>query len=119
MKAFYDNQPEKYSDNKNGSATYRWGIEQVEINRNMGGEDVTETKWTADEVVVWGPVTRQKIVETAICEVWGINAEAKLLNDYNAAILGVLPDSYRIAYADFLTSRKALKDTINADCAEL
>ena len=119
MKAFYDVQPEKYSDNKNGSATYRWGIEQVEITRNMGGEDVTETKWTADEVVVWGPVTRSKIVETVIAEVWGVNNEAKLLNDYNAAVNGLLTSEYQDHYIAFLTERKALKELINDDCADL
>ena len=119
MKAFYDVQPEKFSDNKNGSVTYRWGIEVVEIVRNMGGEETTETKWTADEVIVYNPVTRAKIVETVISAVWGVNMEAKLLNDYNSALNGLLESEYQANYLTFLTERKALKELINEDCAEM
>ncbi len=116
MKAMYDLQPEKYSDNGNGSFTYRWDILQVEVSQQGG---TIELKWQCNEVIVWGTVTREKIVETVIKELWGINTEAKLLNDYNAFVLGILPVEYKTRYADFLTARKIIKDQINADCATL
>jgi len=119
MKAMYDLQPEKISDNGNGSITYRWGIQEVQITRQMGETEATETKWQCNEVIVWGTVTRAKIVTKVIEEIWGIDVEAKLLNDYNAAILDILPVEYKTRYTDFLIERKAMKEQINADCAEI
>ena len=118
MKAMYDLQPEKFSDNGNGSITYRWDIQEVTITRQMGEVETSETKWQCNEVIVWGTVTRAKVVTKVIEEIWGIDVEAKLMNDYNAAVLGVLPLEYKTRYTVFLTARKAIKDQVNADCAE-
>jgi hypothetical protein len=61
-----------------------------------------------------------------ISSVWDNNREQKLINDYNAASLGVYGSKTsdaakeRIAaYTEFLNSRAALKEQIDADCAEL
>lgn len=107
MRAQYDLRPEKYSANGDGSYTYRWDIEAK-----------TDGSWQCNEVVVWGTVTREKIVAKVIEETWG-SIESKLLNDYNAALMEILPDEYITRYADFLTERKARKEQINADCAEI
>lgn len=119
MRAMYDLQPEKYSDNGNGSFTYRWGIEEVQVTRQMGEGEATETKWQCNEVIVWGTVTREKIVATVIESLWGIDMEAKLLNDYNASKLLLLPEEYQQRYVNFLNERKQIKELINADCAEI
>ena len=119
MKAMYDLQPEKISNNGNGSITYRWDIKEVEMPRQMGETVTTETKWQCSEVIVWGTITRSKIVRAVIEEKWGMDVESKLMNDYNAAVIGVLPIEYKTRYTEFLTDRKAVKDQINADCAEI
>ena len=46
---------------------------------------------------------------------WSKDAEQKMLNDYNAAQLGILGDEYVNLYKDFLTSRKAIKAQIDTD----
>lgn len=114
MKAMYDLQPEKYSDNGNGSFTYRWAILQVEVPRQGETPDL---KWQCNEVIVYGTVNREKIVATVIESLWGVNTEAKLLNDYNAYVLGILPVEYKTRYTDFLNERKVVKEQVNADCA--
>jgi hypothetical protein len=119
MTAMYDKQPEKFSDNGNGSITYRWDIKEVTIDRQMGETETTETKWQCNEVIVWGTITRVKVVTKVIEELWGIDVEAKLLNDYNAAVLDILPLEYKIRYTEFLNARKAIKVQVNADCAEI
>ncbi|MCX6222491.1 MAG: hypothetical protein NTZ69_16085 [Bacteroidia bacterium] len=119
MKATYDLQPEIFSANGNGSYTYRWGIQEVTMERTIGEVTTTETKWQCNEVIVWGTVTREKIVATVIESIWGIDMEAKLLNDYNAAQMDILPAEYIQRYKDFLNARKVTKDQINADCIEI
>ena len=46
---------------------------------------------------------------------WSKDAEQKMLNDYNAAQLGILGEEYIADYKDFLTSRKAIKEQIDTD----
>ena len=46
---------------------------------------------------------------------WSKDAEQKMLNDYNAAQLGILGDEYVNLYKDFLTTRKAIKAQIDTD----
>ena len=46
---------------------------------------------------------------------WSKDAEQKLLNDYNAAQLGILGEEYVNLYKDFLTTRKAIKEQIDTD----
>ncbi len=119
MKAMYDMQPEIYSANGNGSSTYRWGVVAVQVTHRMGETEITETKWQCEEVTLWATITRAKIVNKVIEEIWGIDVEAKLLNDYNASLLGILPVEYQTKYSAFLADRKTIKDQINEDCAEL
>ena len=56
-----------------------------------------------------------KILETCINELWGTDVEAKKLNDYNAALLGILDESYIDIYKDFLQKRKQLKEQVDSD----
>ncbi len=46
---------------------------------------------------------------------WSKDAEQKMLNDYNAAQLGILGEEYVNLYKDFLTARKAIKEQIDTD----
>lgn len=129
-RAFYDEMPSKIEAVGNGSYRYRWDIqsETVEARNNADDEAASEERvqYSCLEIVVWGELTSNKILEAVISSVWDNNREQKLINDYNAASLGVYGSKTsdaakeRIAaYTEFLNSRAALKEQIDADCAEL
>lgn len=130
MIAFYDNQPSKYESVGNGSYIYRYNIEEVQTPVNgesQEEESPTRTQWKCEEVIVWSPVTADKITETVITEKWNNNYEQKLVNEYNAAKLGLIGGSTTseeakakvAAYKDYLSARSTLKSQIDSDCAEL
>ena len=123
--AIYDAKPSKYEAVGNGSYLYRWNIEEIQVPDNSDSE-TTVIKWQCEEVTVWLPVTPNKVTEAVITSKWDNNYEQKLVNDYNAAKLGVYGSTTSTeatekvaAYTAYLNERKALKEQIDADCAEL
>ena len=121
--AIYDAKPSKYEAVGNGSFIYRWNIEEIQVPDNS---ETTVSKWQCEEVTVWPTVTPNKVTEAVMTSKWDNNYEQKLVNDYNAAKLGVygLTTSTEAkekvaAYTAYLNERKALKEHIDADCAEL
>ena len=88
--------------------------------------EATETQYEYEQVVVWSPVTSNRITEAVITDRWPSNYEQKLVNEYNAANLGVYgaktSDTAKAkiqAYTDYLTERQTLKEMVDADCATL
>ena len=122
MQAFYDRKPSALEAVGNGSYIYRWDIVEVEQPAHEEGGEPT-TQWKCQEVTVWSPVTSNKITEAVISELWDSNYEQKLVNEYNAAQLGVYDEETAAAkvaaYKAFLTERNAVKAQVDADCAEL
>lgn len=127
MKAYYDSKPSALEAVGNGSYLYRYNITEVvpEVTDDNATEEHT-SQWTCDEVTVWPPVNSNKITEAVINEQWPNNYEQKLVNEYNAANLGVYGTKTSTeakakiaAYTDFLTERSTLKAAIDADCKEL
>lgn len=123
--AIYDAKPSKYEAVGNGSYLYRWNIEEIQVPDNSDSE-TTVIKWQCEEVTVWSPVTQNKVTEAVITSKWDNNYEQKLVNDYNASKLGVYGSTTSTeakenvsAYTAYLKERKALKEQIDADCAEL
>lgn len=120
MRAFYDNKPEVLGNMGDGSFRYRWGIKQV---RTEIGEGDYITQWACEEVTVWPTLTANKITKAVISEVWPADYEQKLVNEYNAAILGVYDTEKaekKIAqYRTFLAEREALKAQVDTDCKML
>jgi hypothetical protein len=123
--AIYDAKPSKYEAVGNGSYLYRWNIEEIQVPDNSDSE-TTVIKWQCEEVTVWSPVTPNKVTEAVITSKWDNNYEQKLVNDYNAAKFGVYGSTTSTeatekvaAYTAYLNERKALKEQIDADCAEL
>ena len=109
--AVYDAKPSVFEANNNGSYTYRWNIQQVEIPAESDGshERSASVKWECEEVIVWSTVTRNKITEAVVTKLWDGDFEKKLINDYNAAKEGVFGDiageeaqKYIAAYKNFL-----------------
>jgi hypothetical protein len=122
MQAFYDHKPSILEAVGNGSYNYRWNIVEMEQPAHEEGGEPT-TQWKCQEVTVWAPVTSNKITEAVISELWDNNYEQKLVNEYNAAQLGVYDDeTARVkiaAYKAFLTERNAVKAQVDADCLAL
>lgn len=108
MKRVYsDTYPTVLEKDVNGSYLYRWDIQTEQRDEYIG--------YSYYEVVVWPTLTANKILETCINELWGTDVEAKKLNDYNAALLGILDESYIDIYKDFLQKRKQLKEQVDSD----
>lgn len=134
MKAYYGEKPSIISEVGNGSVLYRYGITEVETSQSVTDESEEQTKEQADaktqfvcqEVVVWPPVTSNRITEAVITDRWSSNYEQKLINEYNAAQLGVYgaktstEAKARIqAYTAYLKERNDLKAQVDADCVTL
>lgn len=114
----YDNKPLEIEAVGNGSYRYRWDIqeEQVEIQEGDETTPIVATKYSCYEVVVWGPLTSNKITEVAINALWGDGIESKLINDFNAASLGLLGSEAESSYKEFIQAREGLKTEIASAC---
>ena len=129
MLAIYDNKPSVLEAVGDGSYRYHFNI--IEINPEVipssdNVEDGQITQWQCQEVTVWSPVTSNKITKAVITEVCDHNYEQKLVNEYNAAQLGMYGEKtgeeakkHIAAYTEYLNTRAALKAQVDADCAEL
>ena len=120
-----NDKPQIMSAVGNGSYLYRFNINEIEVPAQTEGEEPTKA-WQYEEVTVWPPVTPNKITEAVITSKWDNNYGQKLVNDYNAVKLGVYGSATLTkakekvdAYIAYLNERKALKEQIDADCAEL
>lgn len=127
MLAFYDNKPSVLEAVGDGSFKYRFDIEEVvpELTDENANEE-KHSQFKCQEVTVWSPVTSNKITEAVIMEMCDHNYEQKLVNEYNAAQLGLYGSKtseeakkHIAAYTEYLTTRAELKAHIDADCAEL
>lgn len=108
MKAYYDNKPSQWEAVGNGSYVYRWDIAEVAAE---GGR----VQWVCEEVVVWSREVN-KVTEAVITELWPVSREQKLVNEYNAAKLGVYDEATAKdkveAYVEFLKARMAVKKEV-------
>lgn len=125
MKTQSDHELQRLEAVGNGSYLYRWDIHfELQEQPSEDGEGVTiRPVWVAEEVTVWMPLTPNRITAAVITEAFPSDYEQKLLNEYNAANLGMIPDAAetekrRQAYTDFLRRRAELKKEIDAFCAE-
>ena len=133
MLAFYDNKPSVVEAVGNGSYKYRFDItektpETVTTSSDDSNAQKGEqrTQWQCQEVTVWSPVTSNKITEAVITEVCDNNYEQKLVNEFNAAQLGLYGSKtgeeavkHIAAYTEYLNTRAALKAQVDTDCAKL
>lgn len=119
MKTYYDEKPAVIEAVGNGGWYYRWNIQEETI----GSEEQPRTQWQCEQVVVYAPLTSNKIVQAVIAEVWGLDIENKMLNEFNGAQLGVYDEATaadKIAkYKQFLAERNALKAQVDSDCKEV
>ena len=109
-----NDKPQIWSAVGNGSYFYRFNIKEIEVPAQTEGAEVTKA-WQYNEVIVWGPVTSDEVTKEVMNAMWSKDAEQKMLNDYNAAQLGILGEEYIANYKDFLTTRKTIKAQIDTD----
>lgn len=119
-------------DLKNGQGTflYNHNIHEVLVIEDAdGGITITEDKkkatgkmWQHDSLRVEYPKTRKNIYATLLEARYPQDVQQKLVNDYQAAELGILEDEEAdeavAAYRAFLTDRKAIKAMVKEDCLE-
>lgn len=128
MKAYYDHKPEPLEAVGNGSYRYHWNIQVFEpedheptTNTTDAKENPRLTNYVCDELIIWPPLTENRLTEAVITEQFAQNYEQKLINDYNAVQLGILKDkdgAIAQRYKDFLQQRNELKQIVTADCQE-
>lgn len=118
MESNYDEKPSVIEAVGNGGWYYRWNIQEETIE----SEEQPRKQWSCEQVIVYAPLTSNKIVQAVIAEVWGLDIENKMLNEFNGANLGVYDEATaadKIAkYKQFLAERNALKAQVDSDCKE-
>lgn len=121
MRAYYDLKPAKLYRLKQGVCRYVYDIEKHTVDNGDGMPQMTQ--WSGEEVEVAEPLTSNRITQALIAARWDADFEQKLINEYNAAKLGLYDDDTAAAkidaYEAFLRERAALKAQIDADCEEL
>ena len=113
MKAIYDSMPNAYQVNSGGSVYFRWDIAPVII---AGENEESVTKYQCDEVLIWNTLTRDKITEAVIEEVYPDSVEKKFINDYLAASTGVGNVADIDTYKAFIADRDRLKSLVSDEC---
>lgn len=123
MKTNFSQKPNKLEMIGNGSYFYRFNIEETTTEVFDGENVATVESWYADEVVVWEPITANKITAEVISCICPASHEQKLVNEYNAAKLGLIDgeeaEKKIAAYMDFLRLRADMKAQVDKDCEEL
>ena len=118
--------PETFFDLKNGQGTflYNHNVKDVPvINDGQGNIKVTADEEAAtgkkrenDSLRVEYPRTGDNVFATLITAKYPANTESKLVNEYQSAVLGLMDESAKIPYEDFLRDRIAIRDMVNDDC---
>lgn len=124
MKVIYDNQPSVLEAVGNGSHRYHYDIKETAITSSESGSNDVKKQYECQEVLVWEPVTSDRITEAVIADKWDDNREQKFINEYNSVQLGIITDKEEVkartdAYKEFLTERARLKSLVDNDCKVL
>lgn len=114
-------------NNGQGTVLYNHNIVEVDVVKDeMGGITVTDDPTTAnakmfryDSLRVEYPTTADNIFSTLLSAKYPANTESKLVNEYQSAMLGLLPAEYKKPYEDFLRDRLAIRNMVDSDCSTL
>lgn len=131
MRMYSDHQPAAIEAVGNGNWLYRYDIAQETVSDIEPAptdddpdatREIVRTQWTAQEVVILGEATANKALAAVIADRYEPSREQKLVNDYNAAQLGLTTgdeaDRAVAAYSAFLNFRAAIKAQVDADFAQ-
>ena len=78
-------------------------------------EKATGKMFQYDSVRVEYPKTADNIFSTLLTAKYPSKTESKLMNEYQSAMLGLLDESYKKPYENFLKDRLAIRNMIDAD----
>lgn len=121
-----DEKPEVIYDLYNGQGTfmYNHNIKEVSVIKEKedgitvtsdDDEKATGKMFQYDSVRVEYPKTADNIFSTLLTAKYPSKTESKLMNEYQSAMLGLLDESYKKPYEDFLKDRLAIRNMIDAD----
>ena len=121
-----DVMPEVFFDLKNGQGTilYNHNITEVMVIKGEDGEiEITTDKkkstgkmFKYDSVRVEYPKTADNIFATLLTAKYSATKESKLINEYQSATLGLIDESHKTPYEEFLVDRLAIRDFVDQDC---
>lgn len=110
LRAYYDHRPLPIEAVGDGSYLYRWDIQEDDNNDPI--------QYVCNEVHIVNGFTSNHIIECVLIALYGNNVEAKLINEYNSAVAGILDESYKERYIAFLNERSRIKQQIEKDYNE-
>jgi hypothetical protein len=121
-----EQKPAVFEDLHNGQQTklYNHNIKKEWVKHGEQGEvlDIKEVetegyaqRWQYDSLRVEYPVDADNTFKTLINAKWGVDKESQMQNEYQSAVLGLLPESYKEPYLAFLSERLELKAMIEGD----
>lgn len=115
-KTYYNEKPTDFYRDKY-HAEIRLGIQQ-----ELTAEDTDTAQWSATVIPAFEPLSQNKFIESAMSLLYGNDYEDKLINEYNAAALGIYDAETSAAmverYKAFLATRKKIKAEIERICIE-
>lgn len=118
MKSVSDSKPK--SIEKIGTYNYRFNYNIEEVEKEDNGE--THVQYEFETVDVFAPLTANGITQAVIADKWPSDYEQKIINEYNAAQLGLYDEKTTeakiAAYKEFLSERAAIKTYIDEECAK-
>ena len=108
MIANYDEKPNVFSKTQK-TITYRWDIIQETNEENV-------ISYKCNEITLYIPVCREKLMQAVINELWDNDKEKKLINDYNSALINQDNNSDAVGrYIEFLSERDRIKEQVKED----
>lgn len=119
VKTYYSEKPLPFEREKFG-AVLRHDIE-LHAADAADGEHPAAPQWSAYEFRAAAPYSQNKFIELAMVSLFGNDYENKLINEYNAANLGMYGDDSAAKierYKAFLSYRYTLKTEIERICGE-
>lgn len=113
-KTYYNEQPAEFFRDK-----YHAEI-RLAIQQEPTAEDTDTAQWSATVIPAFEPLSQNKFIESAMSLIYGNDYEDKLINEFNAAKLGIYDDDTSHAmierYKTFLSNRKSMKQEIERIC---
>lgn len=121
-RTYYNQRPSEFGRDK-FSATIRLDIkEEPAAVADTAADETAAAQYSALEFVQYEPITQNLFIELIFTGLYGNDYEAKLINEYNAAKLGLYPDGEMeqkiTRYRAFLQERAAYKAEIERICNE-
>lgn len=115
MKVFYNSQPDKFETVGDGSFYYRWNIQQYELSDSGDGELTGGGRtclWECEEVVIWNPMTVDRIIDAVIHSKYSIAEELAIVNNYveyqNSSVAGSDAVTKYVEYISFVADSRTM-----------